>query len=88
LGIRRIFIFKTLLDFNLQAQVEAAFDKIHSISNLQSPHISFCIKGLCFITNLKGEAIFYRLADNLVSKYRGVSNESGNGMKITLPIMH
>jgi hypothetical protein len=59
---------------------------------LQSPRaISFCIKGLCFITNLK-EAILQlivKLADNLVSKYRGVSNESGNGMKITLPmVMH
>jgi hypothetical protein len=66
---------------------------IHSISNLQSPRaISFCIKGLCFfITNLKEEAILQlivKLADNLVSKYRGVSNESGNGMKIIHLSMH
>jgi hypothetical protein len=74
LGIRRI-LFKKLLDFNLQAQVEAVLTRIHSISNLQSPRaISFCIKGLCFITNLKGSyfAAIVKLADNLVSKYRGV----------------
>lgn len=72
---------KQLLDFNLQSQVELAFDKaIHSITNLQSPRaISFCIKGLCFYYEFKKEeAVFQlivKLADNLVSKYRGVSNE-------------
>ncbi|MFT5253219.1 MAG: glycosyltransferase involved in cell wall biosynthesis [Flavobacteriales bacterium] len=72
---------KQLIDYNLQAQVEAAFDKaIHSISNLQSPRaISFCIKGLCFYYEFKKEEailqLIVKLADNLVSKYRGVSNE-------------
>lgn len=72
---------KQLLDFNLQSQVELAFDKaIHSITNLQSPRaISFCIKGLCFYYEFKKEEVVFqlivKLADNLVSKYRGVSNE-------------
>lgn len=72
---------KQLLDFNLQEQVEAAFDKaIHSIANLQSPRaISFCIKGLCFYYEFKKEEavlqLIVKLADNLVSKYRGVATE-------------
>lgn len=72
---------KQLLDLNLQAQVEAAFDKaIHSISNLQSPRaISFCIKGLCFYYEFKKEEavlqLIVKLADNLVSKYRGVATD-------------
>lgn len=72
---------KQLLDFNLQAQVEAAFQKaIHSIQHLQSPRaISFCIKGLYFYDLFKKQEstrlLITQLADNLVSKYRGVSNE-------------
>jgi glycosyltransferase involved in cell wall biosynthesis len=70
-----------LLDFNLQAQVENAFQKaIHTIHNLQSPRaIAFCIKGLYFYYHFKKEAhilkLITKLADNLVSKYRGVSNK-------------
>lgn len=72
---------KQLLDFNLQAQVETAFKKaIPTIEFLQSPRaISFCIKGLYFYYHFKkDEAILKlitKLADNLVSKYRGVSSE-------------
>jgi glycosyltransferase involved in cell wall biosynthesis len=72
---------KQLLDFNLQGQVEVAFDKaIHSIQNLQSPRaISFCIKGLCYYYEFKKEKsvleLITKLADNLVSKYRGVSED-------------
>lgn len=69
-----------LLDFNLQSQVENAFQKaIHTIQNLQSPRaIAFCIKGLYFYYRFKKEEstlqLIIKLADNLVSKYRGVSN--------------
>jgi glycosyltransferase involved in cell wall biosynthesis len=70
---------KQLLDFSLQAQVEAAFHKaINAIHHLQSPRaMSFCIKGLYFYYLFKKqESILHlitKLADNLVSKYRGVS---------------
>jgi glycosyltransferase involved in cell wall biosynthesis len=72
---------KQLLDFNLQGQVEKAFEKaFHAIHNLQSPRaISFCIKGLCYYYDFKKDesilALITKLADNLVSKYRGVSNK-------------
>jgi glycosyltransferase involved in cell wall biosynthesis len=72
---------KQLLDFNLQSQVEAAFQKaIHTIHHIQSPRaIAFCIKGLYFYYLFKKEAsilnLITKLADNLVSKYRGVSND-------------
>lgn len=71
---------KQLLDFSLQAQVETAFQKaIRAIPHLQSPRaIAFCIKGLYFYYQFKkAESILHlitKLADNLVSKYRGVSN--------------
>jgi len=72
---------KQLLDYNLQAQVENAFQKaIHTIQHLQSPRaIAFCIKGLYFYYHYKKEdkilKLITKLADNLVSKYRGVSSE-------------
>lgn len=68
------------LDFNLQSQVEAAFQKaIPTIHTLQSPRaIAFCIKGLYYYYHFKNDAsillLITKLADNLVSKYRGVSN--------------
>jgi len=73
---------KQLLDFNLQAQVEAAFQKaIPAIATFHSPRaIAFCIKGLYYYYHFKNdEAILQlinKLADNLVSKYRGVSTEN------------
>src|SRR5690606_25577356 len=72
---------KQLQDFNLQAQVEAAFEKaIQRIHELQSPRaIAFCIKGLFFYHQFKKEnsilGLITKLADNLVSKYRGVSQD-------------
>ena len=72
---------KQLIDFNLQEQVEDAFQKaIHAIHNLQSPRaISFCIKGLCYYYDFKKNEevlqLITKLADNLVSKYRGVSDK-------------
>lgn len=72
---------KQLLDFNLQTQVENAFQKaIGPIQHLQSPRaISFCIKGLYFYYQFKKQdtilQLITQLADNLVSKYRGVSGE-------------
>jgi glycosyltransferase involved in cell wall biosynthesis len=73
---------KQLLDYKLQAKVEVAFEKaIHTIHNLQSPRaIAFSIKGLYFYYRFKKEEsvlqLITKLADNLVSKYRGVSNEN------------
>jgi len=72
---------KQFLDFNLQDQVEVAFQKaIPIISTLQSPRaIAFCIKGLYYYYQFKSDEailqIINKLADNLVSKYRGVSTE-------------
>lgn len=72
---------KQLLDFSLQAKVEKTFQKaIHAIHNLQSPRaIAFCIKGLYFYYHFKKEKatlqLITKLADNLVSKYRSVSNQ-------------
>lgn len=73
---------KQLLDFKLQAQVEAAFNKaLNTINKLQSPRaIAFCIKGLYYFYQFKQEVfaldLITKLADNLVSKYRGVSQEN------------
>ena len=70
-----------IISFHLQAKVEAAFQKaLPLISKLQSPRaIAFCIKGLYYYYQLKKEtgtlALITRLADNLISKFRGVSNE-------------
>jgi len=70
-----------LLDFNLQAQVEEAFQKaIPTIDTLQSPRaIAFYIKGLYYYYQFKKDEsillLITKLADNLVSKYRCVSNE-------------
>lgn len=72
---------RQLFDFNLQAQVENAFQKaLHTIHNLQSPRaIAFCIKGLYFYYHYKNDKsileLITKLTDNLVSKYRGVSNK-------------
>lgn len=72
---------KLLLDPNLQAQLEAAFTKaLYFITDLQSPRaISFSIKGLCFYYDFTKDKsileLITKLADNLVSKYRGVSTE-------------
>jgi len=72
--------FNQLLDFNLQAKVEASFIKaIPIIETLQSPRaIGFCIKGLYFYYQFKKDEsvlkLITKLADNLVSKYRGVSD--------------
>jgi len=72
---------KQILDFKLQAQLESAFQKsIKSIHNLQSPRaIAFCIKGLYFYYLFKKEnsilELITKLADNLVSKFRGVSDK-------------
>ena len=69
------------LDFNLQARVEAAFKKaLPTIDTLQSPRaIAFCIKGLYYYHDFKKDEsllqLITKLADNLVSKYRGVSNQ-------------
>ena len=71
-----------LLDFNLQKQVEAAFQKaIPNIHKLESPRaIAFCIKGLYYYYQFKKDEsiiqLITKLADNLVSKYRGVSTDN------------
>jgi glycosyltransferase involved in cell wall biosynthesis len=71
-----------LISLHLQAQVEAAFrNAIPNILLLQSPRaIAFCIKGLYFHYQYKHDPetlkIITLLADNLISKYRGVSNEN------------
>lgn len=73
---------KQRLDFNLQAQVEEAFQKaIPTILAIKSPRaIAFCIKGLYYYYNFKKNQdvlhLTTQLADNLVSKYRGVSTEN------------
>jgi hypothetical protein len=62
--------------------VEAAFQKaLPLISTLQSPRaLAFSIKGLYYYYQLWKEpetlALITQLADNLISKYRGVSNEN------------
>jgi glycosyltransferase involved in cell wall biosynthesis len=73
--------YKLALDSKLQAQIENAFQKaIPTILKLKSPRaISFCIKGLHYYNQFKKEEsilqLITQLADNLVSKYRGISNE-------------
>jgi glycosyltransferase involved in cell wall biosynthesis len=70
-----------LLSFGLQTKVEAAFQKaIHLIHTLKSPRaIAFCIKGLYYYYTFRKREetleLITKLADNLVSKYRGVSDE-------------
>lgn len=72
---------KQLLDSKLQAKVEATFHKaIRRVHHLQSPRaIAFCIKGLYFYYQFKKEdsvlTLITQLADNLVSKYRGISED-------------
>lgn len=71
-----------LLHLHLQAQVEAAFQKaIPKIEQLQSPRaIAFCIKGLYYYYLFNNDPevlkLITKLADNLISKFRGVSNEN------------
>ncbi len=71
-----------LINSHSLAQVEVVFRKaIPIISQLQSPRaIAFCIKGLYFYYQFRKDPeilkIITRLADNLISKYRGVSNEN------------
>lgn len=73
--------YKQLLHLTLQTKVENAFQKAtESIEKLQSPRaIAFCIKGLYFYHRFKKEEstlqLITKLADNLVSKYRGVSSD-------------
>lgn len=70
-----------LLDLNLQAKVEIAFQKaMLSIHTIQSPRaIAFTVKGLYYYYNFKKDVqvlgLITSLADNLVSKYRGVSGD-------------
>ncbi|PTM04395.1 MAG: mannosyltransferase [Bacteroidetes bacterium] len=72
---------QNLISLPLQAKVEAAFQKaLPTIVDLASPRaISFCIKGLYFHYQFKESAetlaLITQLADNLISKYRGVSSE-------------
>ncbi len=67
---------------DLQARVELAFQKaIPCIEKFQSPRaIAFCIKGLYYYYQFKGDTyileIITKLADNLISKFRGVSNKN------------
>jgi glycosyltransferase involved in cell wall biosynthesis len=71
-----------VISSHLQAQVESAFRKaLPLINELQSPRaIAFCIKGLYYYFQVKKEPGILRivtvLADNLISKYRGVSSEN------------
>lgn len=71
-----------IISLHLQAEVENAFqESLSIIVNLQSPRaIAFCIKGLyCYYQYKREEEtlkIITQLADNLVSKYRGVSNKN------------
>ena len=71
-----------LISLHLQAKVEHAFENaLPVISKLQSPRaIAFCIKGLYYHYQWKRDPktlnVIIQLADNLISKYRGVSNEN------------
>ncbi|MEP7256567.1 MAG: glycosyltransferase [Ferruginibacter sp.] len=68
-----------LLDFQLQAKVEDVFKRsIPVVENFQSPRaIAFAIKGLHYYNKFKSDIsiidLITKLADNLVSKYRGIS---------------
>ncbi len=70
-----------LLNESLQQKVELAFNKaIKLIDQLKSPRaIAFSIKGLYYHDQLHSVpthlALITKLADNLVSKYRGVSTK-------------
>jgi glycosyltransferase involved in cell wall biosynthesis len=71
-----------IISLHLRDEVETAFQQSLSvIVNFQSPRaIAFCIKGLYCYYQYKREPetlkIITKLADNLMSKYRGVSNEN------------
>ncbi|MFT4739826.1 MAG: glycosyltransferase involved in cell wall biosynthesis [Marivirga sp.] len=71
-----------LINSHSLKQVEVAFRKaLQKICQLQSPRaIAFSIKGLCFFYKHKNDPeilkIITKLADNLISKYRGVSNKN------------
>ena len=71
-----------IISLHLRDEVETAFqESLSIIINLQSPRaIAFCIKGLYCYYQYKQEPetlkIITQLADNLVSKYRGVSNDN------------
>ncbi|SHJ49437.1 Glycosyltransferase involved in cell wall bisynthesis [Reichenbachiella agariperforans] len=71
-----------IISLHLQAKVEEAFQKsLPLINKLHSPRaIAFCIKGLYYHYQLKKDPetleLITKLADNLISKYRGVSNEN------------
>jgi glycosyltransferase involved in cell wall biosynthesis len=71
-----------IISLHLRDEVETAFqESLSLIVNLQSPRaIAFCIKGLYCYYQYKREPetlkIITQLADNLVSKYRGVSNDN------------
>lgn len=80
-ALGKFLSLEQLLDFKLQAQVENALQKaIPTIHNLESPRaIAFCIKGLFFYYKFKKDEktlqLITKLADNLVSKYRGISDK-------------
>ena len=80
-ALGKFLSLKQSLSFSFQAEVETAFKKaMHTIPDLKSPRaIAFCIKGLYFYYNFKKEDevlnLITKLADNLVSKYRGVSDK-------------
>jgi glycosyltransferase involved in cell wall biosynthesis len=71
-----------LMSLPLQAKVEAAFQgAMTHMMKLKSPRaIAFSIKGLYYYNQFKKHSgtlkMITSLADNLVSKYRGVSNEN------------
>jgi len=71
-----------VISLHLQNKADEAFQKtIPVILKLQSPRaISFCIKGLYYYYQLKKDPktleIITQLADNLISKYREISNKN------------
>ncbi len=76
--------YENIVDDELIAQAEAVLDKsVAKILSFKSPRaISFAIKGL-YLFNISKKDEFIKLiitslADNLVSKYRGVSDEKWN----------
>ena len=73
-----------ILNENLINKAKFAIEKsLNTIGEFQSPRaISFAIKGLYFYNlhheNFRIKHIIVGLADNLVSKYRGVSEKNWN----------
>jgi len=71
-----------LINSHSLVQVEVVFRKaIPIINQLQSPRaIAFCIEGLYFYYQFRKDPeilkTITRLVDNLISKYRGISNEN------------